>query len=305
MAAARHRSAALGRPVVEIAIDDRACEAQRTRDVCDRRPFCVQGDDGGVHRLPSRETLSALVLRALRCRTRWRGAAFALIHRIAWNICLAPLLWGSHQSGRRTLQVRSFVEKKCLKRVSKIVDHMPTVRDLDRLGSTARDAIGIQSCPVTRRYSEREVGLKPRGDALGRACGQQGDRAMTLYIADKGAVTPSLFVGPVINSHHRRLPGIREGRGTYQAQKRVRTGRHPQPLGQARACFTPNGEGDVLQRLPQPLTLACMRHDKSGQTLDKDTAWAGKGTTAEAPYVCGDHDLSSTKRKVDDRAVIV
>ncbi len=196
------------------------------------------------------------------------------------------------------------MQQKRLERVGEIIDHVPAVGDLDGLGRAARNAVGVQSTTIAGRHLDRRVRLKPRGDAVGRAIGQQVGRSMPLQITDNGAVAPPTFVGPVVAANDPGVPRIGRRRGADAPQERSGARAHAAVAGQTSTGLSASGEADLLQRLTEAVALASMRRDERGQTLGEDTARAGGGEAPETPHIGQDRDLPTTHGEVGHRPLI-
>jgi hypothetical protein len=100
-----------------------------------------------------------------------------------------------------------------LDHLAQVLEQVPTIRHLNRLGSAQGGTTGILGGAVARDHLDRAVAFQPLRQGLRGAVGEQVDHPPHLQVDQNGPVGPPLLQGPIVHPQHagRRALGQRNG----------------------------------------------------------------------------------------------
>jgi hypothetical protein len=155
----------------------------------------VERCDLAIPRQPLLTSCSALQLH-LCWRTRRACASVLLLGR---TCCCSG--FGGHRFGR-SAQHGMVTNEDPLHHLRQVLFDVPSVGNLDRLWSTASDAIGVGAGSITTDDLNFLVPAEPGGQGRCRPIWQQVDDPMLLQIDEDRAVFAALAPGPVVHAEH-------------------------------------------------------------------------------------------------------
>ena len=183
---------------------------------------------------------------------------------------------------------------------------MPPVRDLDSIGRSLPDAVGVDAGAVTRDDLHPRVPLQPRRQALGPAVGQQVEHPVLLQVDKDGPVAVTAPPRPIIDPEHARgRAGTWRGIATARhPQQRVRADGDGQPRRKACAGLSANNEAEVALQIAQPARPTRRRPCRFAEALGKGSTQAGRVQAPEAPDANAQRHWTTLPRQVAERAVV-
>ena len=163
---------------------------------------------------------------------------------------------------------------------------MPAVSDLQGLWSTGGCGFDVALAAITRDDVDLWLLLEPGDDGLWIAARQQVHDAMPFQVDDYRAVAVSTPPGPIINPHDPRRCMRRQGTRTDDIEQRVRTQSESQHQQEAVSSFAPEGKGNRLNHVSQPVESPDGNIDQRGQSFREDRPRAGEIVAQYQRRVC-------------------
>jgi len=188
--------------------------------------------------------------------------------------------------------------------VTEVAQQMPPVRDLDRVGRSLPDAIGVDAGAVARDDLHPRVLLQPRRQAFSSAVGQQVEDPVPLQVDEDGPIAVTAPPRPIIDPEHaRRRAWHRRGIATARhAQQRVRAGGDSQPRREACASLSAHNEAEVALQIAQPARPTRGRPCRFAEALGKGSTQAGRVQAPEASDANAQRHWTTLPRQVAEPA---
>ena len=224
--------------------------------------------------------------------------------------------WCARRHGWRRLRIS--VHRRCggpqlwpmafqhpLERVTKILNEVPAIGDLDGVGRAACHPVNGGISAVTAHHFDGRMLLQPGGHCVGGTFRQDINRLAPLEINNQGSIVATLPLGPIVNADTARWWWRWDWGLANQAEKRIRTTGYPQARSETSAEFTRHGTGDQLLLIPQAGRHAGIRWGNEGQALHKGLAHTRGRLTAKTAEVEHDPQASASPREVLKDPLIV
>ena len=264
---------------IPVAVDGLATHAHRPRDVGHIRASQLQAADGVVLRDDARLALLP----------DGRGA----LHPVTWSVrCQRP---GSHRGRQRGVVVTQTVrcggrltqdaplgEEHLLEALRQVVEQMPSIDDLPRLGCAGRGRLDHRVAAITGNHRDLRMLPEPGADRGWLAIPEQIHYPVPFQIDDDRAVAMPATPGPVVNPDGVQGAGCRERGPAQRIEERVGAERHSQGGQEPPAGFSAQGQGDGIDDTGQPGGAACRRRDHVGEPLGEDLPGTGRVPTEPA-----------------------
>jgi hypothetical protein len=294
------------RVLVQVAINGAVPDPHRAGDRRIGRTVRVQRPRLLVFRAPAGHAGFGHRRLALPGELRLRVAPFALVDRVGrgrrGGVGLLFSLRLGDQCGGRGREARPFGAKDVFQHVGQVVDQVPAVGDLDRLGRTIAGAFRIGAGAVPG--DERDAGMRPQpgGKTAAGAIREEIDGVVTLQVDQDRAVREALVDRPVVDAKHGWHRPRDFGRLAEEPQQRVGTDGHPALGRHPRARLAPERDGEVEERRPLTIGAVGDRRGDPRQALGEDFPGAG-GVDAKEP-ACPDSEADghARPRQVGQRA---
>jgi hypothetical protein len=135
---------------------------------------------------------------------------------------------------------------------AEIVEEMPPIRDLERIGDPLPSRLGIRASTITRDDLDAFMMLQPIRDGGGLAVGQQVDDGVALEVDQDGSLVLATLPSPIINPYHPQRRMRRSLSTTNEPQQRIGTEWHGQAGSKTRARFTADAQTKLALNPGQP-----------------------------------------------------
>lgn len=190
--------------------------------------------------------------------------------------------------------------------VAEVAQQVPTVRDLNHVGSALAHTVRVGSRPVACDDLDAEVLAKTGGQGLGLPGGQEVGDGVALEIDQGGAIPMVAPPGLVIDGEDARRQRLSAWGANLadQPQQRVRAGWHGELLAQAPAGLAAEHQADLALQAAQPLGASCASPGDTGYVLGVGPAVTGRVEAAEPPRLDVQRNQLPLPRQVGERAAV-
>jgi hypothetical protein len=190
---------------------------------------------------------------------------------------------------------------------TKIAQQMPPITHLNRVRCPLTDAVRVGTGTITGDNLNARMLTEPFSEAVSLPIRQQVDHRIAFQIDKNGSIPVAPAPGPVINRQdaRNRWPVSLAVGSAHQPQQRIGTGRHGQPLGQARTGLAAQRQAEMTLELAQPLGPLCEWPGDVGQGLGKGLSRAGRIEAAETTRLHAQRHGLTLPGQIMERALIM
>ena len=157
-------------------------------------------------------------------------------------------------------------------RIAQVLEHVPPVRNLDRIGCAAGCALGIGPCPISADKLDARMRSQPLRERVRRAVRQDIDRTTLVQVNQYRAIGLSFPESEIINAKVLGCWCLLIGGLAHDAEQSIAAGWVIHVCGQARSRSAAKGLSETALPTREAGRAPCPRSTNTGQTFGKNAA---------------------------------